>query len=537
MKLSQGSETRRLALLPVQRSARCSVVAILVVTAISLVAADDKKVLDDPSFKRTGELLNAGKYEEAVNAVSQAIQKHPKASQGYRLRAVAYIKSENFDAAVADIEKALQYSKGETYSDATSQDAASVYVLRGRNLASKGDPIGATADFDRALALNPTLWLVYLSKGMTEYDAGRFTEAIADLNRWMAKESDESLTVIALTVQGRCYQKLGQESSARANVRRIIDIDPRLAIAYGDDTALDLYDIEKRHTLTREAIAAAERADRVGNAAEAFRQFELARQWPLIVVELPDQRDLPDYSKADAELLRGVESHLLQLYPKLTTKPALPESARRFAVQAESATKDKRPDDAISLYQKALGIAPWWPLGNFNLALLFAGKNQLPQAAAQMTRYIALAPDAPDARQAQDRIYEWEGKSKAASMGPPLDSLAGAWVYTLDSQGLQIAYTFEMTVTGDNQLELNPVRYRMLRGPRAFASEGDQPISRATSGYYALTRRGLQMDGLFHLPSGKTTPMSGELARDGSSMTLTAVVNGKSSEQRFIRQR
>ncbi len=91
-------------------------------------------------------------------------------------------------------------------------------------------------------------------------------------------------------------------------------------------------------------------------------------------------------------------------------KPALPEDARRFRVQAEAALRDKEFEDAADNYELALRLAPWWPEGRFNRALILGELKEYAEATVEMKRYLALVPDAPNARAAQDRIYEWEGK-------------------------------------------------------------------------------------------------------------------------------
>jgi tetratricopeptide (TPR) repeat protein len=99
-----------------------------------------------------------------------------------------------------------------------------------------------------------------------------------------------------------------------------------------------------------------------------------------------------------------------QLYRAASEKPALPEEARACKVQAETAVKKQQYDDAIGFYKSALELAPWWPEGHFNCALLMGKVGDYIGAIREMERYLALVPDAPDARQAQDKIYSWKGQ-------------------------------------------------------------------------------------------------------------------------------
>lgn len=100
----------------------------------------------------------------------------------------------------------------------------------------------------------------------------------------------------------------------------------------------------------------------------------------------------------------------LQSYRNAATKPEISEDVRRFKVQAETSVREKRFGDAAEFYESGLNIAPWWPEGHFNRALVLAEVGDFETAVVEMNRYIRLAPDAPNIRAAQDKIYEWESK-------------------------------------------------------------------------------------------------------------------------------
>jgi tetratricopeptide (TPR) repeat protein len=95
-------------------------------------------------------------------------------------------------------------------------------------------------------------------------------------------------------------------------------------------------------------------------------------------------------------------------YRASNPKPPLPEAARRFVVQAEAATDANDFAGAADLYAQALEVAPWWPDGRYNRAIMLAGLKDFAAAIDEMKRYLELAPEAPNARAAQDKIYVWE---------------------------------------------------------------------------------------------------------------------------------
>lgn len=96
---------------------------------------------------------------------------------------------------------------------------------------------------------------------------------------------------------------------------------------------------------------------------------------------------------------------------KAAANIALPEEANKYKVQAEGAVRDKAFDDAADLYAAALKIAPWWSAGHFNRALVLGETGDYEMAMRGMNYYLQLVPDAPNARAAQDKIYQWERKA------------------------------------------------------------------------------------------------------------------------------
>lgn len=102
-----------------------------------------------------------------------------------------------------------------------------------------------------------------------------------------------------------------------------------------------------------------------------------------------------------------------QQYQGMAVKPALPEEARRFAVQAQGAVQENDFSGAANYFKQALDVAPWWPEGHYQRAILLSGVDDYGGAIAEMKRYLVLAPNAQNARAAQDKIYDWERKAPA----------------------------------------------------------------------------------------------------------------------------
>ena len=95
---------------------------------------------------------------------------------------------------------------------------------------------------------------------------------------------------------------------------------------------------------------------------------------------------------------------------KAKNQVQLSEPARRYRVQAEAAVQEKRFADAERYFEELLKIEPWWPAGHYNRALILGELGNYDEAAFEMKKYLALEPEAPDARAARDQIYVWESK-------------------------------------------------------------------------------------------------------------------------------
>ena len=95
-------------------------------------------------------------------------------------------------------------------------------------------------------------------------------------------------------------------------------------------------------------------------------------------------------------------------YRSANPKPKLPEEAHKYRVQADFMVKQNQFQQAADLYAKGLELAPWWPQGHYDRGFILGELKQYREAMQEMKRYLALVPNAPDARAVQDQIYQWE---------------------------------------------------------------------------------------------------------------------------------
>lgn len=248
--------------------------------------------------------------------------------------------------------------------------------------------------------------LDYFSVGNISDLLGNQDEAIANFSKAIDNNNYSDLEAYYANFskprsyehRGYVYYKKGMFEEAKADLKKILELYPRYEKAFGaEQNMLSYFEFDKRKAIANEALESAKQAESAGNYLEAFNQLEKAfSQMPIY--------DHISFAYLDGEIISGY----YRVYPKLSVKPALPETARRFFVQADVYTKNKNYNAAIGAYNELVSITPWYPEAWYNAAFLRAENKSYKKAIENMKIYLQLAPSASDARAAQDKIYEWE---------------------------------------------------------------------------------------------------------------------------------
>ncbi len=317
--------------------------------------------------------FGAGRNNEAVAVLTEAAAKPgPDRPWVHKMRAGAYMRLGRFDLALPDMDMYFATLKNVPGAADNTDDVSHGFLMRGSILLALGRLEAAEADLEACLALNPSKWHAGASKSL---------DALDEIARDAAKRGGRGWLGLAL----------------RAPTAGETGI-PVLSIVPGGPA-------EKAGMRSGDAILA---RDGVPVAS---------------VGEFPEQiAATPPGTTAQLDVVRGgakirIAATIEDLpfrreerrYYGVPAKPSLSEEARRFRVQAEAAVERKAFADAADRYRDALRIAPWWPDGHFNRALILAELGRHALAIREMKRYLLLSPDAPDARAARDRIYVWEG--------------------------------------------------------------------------------------------------------------------------------
>ncbi len=396
----------------------------------------------------------AGKYDTAINYYSAVIKKDPNNTEAYRSRSLSYSKINKMKEAMTDIDKAISldhknwefyytraslFEKQELYNQAiadyttfvTKSDkkagapgTTKLTTVKGGNNNVTPYYLGywgrgkcnffakkmneAAEDFTQSIKYNPNDIFLFYWRGGCYFDQDKYQEAAKDYEIFLAKNPKYYQQQFQL---GTCYFKMGEKEKAMYVYSKFAEYDPSIKTFFSGEHQLDFYDTDLRRKQARRYIEDANfnLDDSKSITSKSLLEISLTSAFEKLQLAWGYALNL---NKDDKVILDTIVSKMYYIYPKLKVKPIIPEYVRRFTVQATSMVEEKNYNDAIEKYQLALGITPYYPFAHFNLAMLYSTTREYKKAIGQMNSYLKLAPDAADARAAQDKIYEWEIKVK-----------------------------------------------------------------------------------------------------------------------------
>lgn len=133
------------------------------------------------------------------------------------------------------------------------------------------------------------------------------------------------------------------------------------------------------------------------------KSLELKGQYKEALNEYAEALKVADDN--EAKEIRKAALEIIRRNPSLSE---LPEEARRHVLRGEVLVKEGNFEQAVEEYKKAIHTAPFVAKLYFNTAMIYGELKNYPGAIRHMKIYLQSAPDAPDARAAQDEIYKWE---------------------------------------------------------------------------------------------------------------------------------
>jgi tetratricopeptide (TPR) repeat protein len=161
----------------------------------------------------------AGRYQEAIEAYTKAIELDPNFALAYSDRSADYIYLGNHWQALRDCDRAIELDP----------KLAGAYINRGVAYENLGDYKQAIRNYDKAIELDPKIANAYNNRGFAYYELGDHRQAIRDYER--AIELDPRYAW-AYTNRGAAYGELGDYRQAIRDCDKAIELDPKYAKAY-----------------------------------------------------------------------------------------------------------------------------------------------------------------------------------------------------------------------------------------------------------------------------------------------------------------
>lgn len=364
-------------------------------------------------------------FENAIADVNKAISFNPTSLVLHHLRANCFFETSSYQNAIADYSYAISSGKESSYTGiypaTDNKQMSDLYFRRGKSLYFMHEYQSAINDFTHALKIATRLKTqtdyIYYWRGRCNVELLNYSEAINDLE----------ISIIGfpkdLKMQnylGFSYYKSGNIEKAKQVAQKLIELEPSNENNFSGNNLLSIFDLTKRRVAASQYYSKAKaKVDDLKNvttayfigikANEAFPYLDSA--WFMA----------PKINDEDLQLRDSIIEAYLVVYPKLKDKPEIPENIRRYIVQATNATEEHDYDKSIELWGKVISIIPYNPMAYYNLALIWEFKNNYNYAIKDMKEYLRLAPDAGDARGAQDKIYLWESKTTSQNSSSKYD--------------------------------------------------------------------------------------------------------------------
>lgn len=185
---------------------------------------DDEPLTASDYFHRGVEYLERGRYEDALEAVNAAIERH------YFGADIAMVKGEILFELSRYREALSWFKRASELDDGTKVEAT---LWRGRVFMEEGQLGRALSAFNRVIQMSPLPGMAYLHKGTVLVERGDFLLALEALEEAQALLSDnEERAAEVLYYQGRGYQGLKRLGEAVAHYERCLALETDYLDAY-----------------------------------------------------------------------------------------------------------------------------------------------------------------------------------------------------------------------------------------------------------------------------------------------------------------
>lgn len=354
-------------------------------------------------------------YENAIADATKAISIKPTSVVFHHLRANCFFETKNYKNAISDYSFAISNGKENKYTGiypiTENNKKGDLYFRRGKSLYFDHEYESAIADLSHAIKIATSIKkqvdYMYNWRAKCYLEQANYSEAAKDFEVAIVGFPKDEKMQYSL---GISHFKSGNKEKAIEVAQKIIELNSSNENYFSGINLLSIFDLPQRRLTASQYYSKAKAIiDDLKNVTTSyFMNLKASQALPYL-----DSAWFvaPKLTEEDLWLKDSIIEGYFAIYPKLKTKPEMPENARRYAVQAVNATVEQNYNKSIELWGKALSITPYNPIAFYNLALIWEFKNNYNNAVTYMKKYLQLSPDAEDARNAQDKIYLWESKT------------------------------------------------------------------------------------------------------------------------------
>jgi uncharacterized membrane protein YhaH (DUF805 family)/cytochrome c-type biogenesis protein CcmH/NrfG len=193
--------------------ATTAVAGIALLGAVILLAPRDAKLAVDILLASNAD-DNQCFRDKDIPACNRVIAAHPKTTQAYMARGLAYYNKGEYDRAIADYDQAIQLVPN--YALAFNERGSAYFLKR--------DFDRAIGDYDQSIRLNPADGIVLLNRGSVYFSKADYDRAIADYSQSIQLNPKNAR---ALLNRSNAYRKKGDTLRADSDCREALQLDPK----------------------------------------------------------------------------------------------------------------------------------------------------------------------------------------------------------------------------------------------------------------------------------------------------------------------
>jgi tetratricopeptide (TPR) repeat protein/S1-C subfamily serine protease len=387
-----------------------------------------------------GELLDIGKFTEAMAALDKVTQISPSFYPAWRWKGILLNQLNKYSEALLAYQKAIQaqgnnftlyIEQGDVLKDLRRYEEAINSYSKGINLNphllagynNRGITYStlkqydkAFADFNKAIVLQPDSTLAYINRGNTYSTLKQYDKAFADFNKAIALQPDSTLAYI---YRGITYNNLKQYDKAIVDYSKVIALqfDYTLAQILQPDSTLayinrgNIYSTLKQYDKAfadfNKVIALqpdfAETYKSRGNIYSTLKQYDKALVDFNKAINLnPDLADAYNVRGGIYAALKQYDKALVDLNKAIGLNPDLAEA---YTSRGATYYFLKQYDKALVDFNKAIAINPDLAIAHSNRGETYSALKQYDKALVDLQKAIALNPDLADAYNIRGNTY------------------------------------------------------------------------------------------------------------------------------------